>query len=182
MLAKNIIIACSIAFSSFASAAPAVLSKRAVTVNTDTGSTSINPAIATTVVQGGTVSLDDIGGKADAAGAVADVINKVVQLVQGLVDADIKRRQRFTQETVSAVSVQFPGMSVVMSNVGYTITGTPLTVQKTSYKAKVGSNVSYDVLVFGAGSTFTLNGDGGFENWAYVTRSPCKANGKTITC
>lgn len=51
-----------------------------------------------------------------------------------------------------------------MSNVGYTLTGTPDVLQKTSYKAKVGSNVSYDVLVFGTGHTFTLNGDGGFEN------------------
>lgn len=52
----------------------------------------------------------------------------------------------------------------MMSNVGYTFTGTVDVKQTTSYKAKVGSNVSYDVLVFGAGGTFTLQGDGGFEN------------------
>ena len=38
------------------------------------------------------LSTCDVGGKADAAGAVADVVNKVVQLVQGLVDDDIKVR------------------------------------------------------------------------------------------
>ena len=36
---------------------------------------------------------DDVGGKADAAGAVADVVNKVVQLVQGLIDGDIKVKE-----------------------------------------------------------------------------------------
>ncbi len=140
---------------------------------------------------------DDVGGKADAAGAVAEVIGKVVDLIQGLIDGDtavsfpsewlmiscwenLQRRQRFTQETVSAVSVQFPGRSVVMSNVGYSLTCTPEVIQHTSYKAKVGSNVrwvviqiyfdldwwkdSYDVLIFGSGCTFTLKGDGGFQN------------------
>lgn len=93
-------------------------------------------------------------------------------------------------------------------------------LSSTSYKAKVGSNVryelrdpsfrellsdctnsraSFDVLVFGTGCTFTLEGDGGFENvsfilsnnpspwlitvqWAYIRQSACKADGKTITC
>lgn len=93
-------------------------------------------------------------------------MNKVVQLVQGLVDADIARRQRFTQETVSAVWTQFgaSGKSVVMSNVGYSLSCTPDVLYSTSYNAKVGSNVSFDVLVFGAGCAFTLKGDGGFEN------------------
>ena len=67
-----------------------------------------------------------------------------------------------------------------MSNVGYSLTCTPEVIQHTSYKAKVGSNVrlvafpnaalsrltseSYDVLIFGSGCTFTLKGDGGFQN------------------
>jgi hypothetical protein len=51
-----------------------------------------------------------------------------------------------------------------MSNVGYSLTCAPEVLEKTSYKAKVGSNVSFDVLIFGAGCTFTLNGDGGFQN------------------
>lgn len=78
-----------------------------------------------------------------------------------------QRRQSFTQETVSAVSAQFPGNSVVMSNVDYTISCAPEVVQHTSYKAKVGSNVSYDVLIIGAGCKFTLKGDGGFQNVSF---------------
>lgn len=54
-----------------------------------------------------------------------------------------------------------------MSNVGYSISCTPTVVQGTSYKAKVGSNVSFDVLIFGSGCTFTLEGDGGFENVSF---------------
>ncbi|KAF8862497.1 hypothetical protein BDZ45DRAFT_739140 [Acephala macrosclerotiorum] len=69
-----------------------------------------------------------------------------------------------------------------MSNVGYSLPCTPEVIQKTSYKAKVGSNVSYDILIFSAGCTFTLNGDGGFQNWAYILKSGCTANGKTFTC
>jgi NADH dehydrogenase FAD-containing subunit len=84
-----------------------------------------------------------------------------------------QRRQRFTQETVSAVSIQFPGKTVVMSNVGYSLSCTPDVKSSTSYNAKVGSNVSYDVLVFGSGCTFVLKGDGGFENVSYyISRAP----------
>ncbi|KAH8774978.1 hypothetical protein F5882DRAFT_464666 [Hyaloscypha sp. PMI_1271] len=180
MLAKTLLIVFSFVFAALSSASP--LEKRAVTVFTDTGSASITPAIATTEVLSPDAADGDIGGKADAVGAVADVISKVVDLIQGLIDGDTVRRQRFTQETVSAVSVEFPGRSVVMSNVGYSLTCTPEVIQHTSYKAKVGSNVSYDVLIFGSGCTFTLKGDGGFQNWAYILKSGCTANGKILTC
>ncbi|RDW74942.1 hypothetical protein BP6252_06084 [Coleophoma cylindrospora] len=182
---KNLLLASILAFTTLASALPTDLTpragfslqKRAITVFTDGTSASITPAIATTVF-----NPDDVGGKADAAGAVADVLNKVVALVQGLIDGDTVRRQRFTQETVAAVKSQFPGKAVVMCNVGYTTTGTIDVVQKTSYKAKVGSNVSFDVLVFGKGVTFTRNGDGGFQNWAYNLIAGCTANGANLVC
>ncbi|KAG4412714.1 hypothetical protein IFR04_014145 [Cadophora malorum] len=176
MFSKTLAAALTVGLAAFSAASP--LQKRATTVSTDTGTADITPAIATEPVS----FPDDVGGKADAAGAVADVVNKVVQLVQGLVDDDIKRRQRFTQETVASVSAQFPGQSVIMSNVGYTLSCTPEVLSSTSYNAKVGSNVSFDVLVFGSGCTFSLEGDGGFENWAYIIQSACKADGKTITC
>ncbi|KAG9230518.1 hypothetical protein BJ875DRAFT_444941 [Amylocarpus encephaloides] len=177
MLSKNVLFACIAAFATFASAAP--LSKRAVDVSSDTGVVSITPQITADVAS----DLNDVGGKADAAGAVANVINKAVQLVQGMVDNDIKRRQAFTQETVAAVSAAFSGQPVITSNVGYSITGTaPVTVQETSYNAKVGSNVSFDVIILSSGSFFTLEGDGGFENWAYIIPSTCSRSGKTITC
>ncbi|KAE9370856.1 hypothetical protein N431DRAFT_442638 [Stipitochalara longipes BDJ] len=180
MLAKNVLTVLSVAFATLSSASP--LEKRAVTVFTDTGSASITPAIATQQVVSPDAADGDVGGKADAAGAVAEVIRKVVNLIQGLIDGDTVRRQRFTQETVSAVSVQFPGRSVVMSNVGYSLTCTPEVIQHTSYNAKIGYNVSYDVLIFGNGCTFTLKGDGGFQNWAYILKYGCTANGGVLTC
>jgi len=57
-------------------------------------------------------------------------------------DVNLQRRQCFTQETVSAVSIQFPGRSVVKSNVGYSLTCMSKVIQHTSYK-EVGSNVRY---------------------------------------
>ncbi|KAK0111666.1 hypothetical protein ONS95_002011 [Cadophora gregata] len=176
MFPKTILTVLTIGLAAFGAASP--LDKRATTVSSDTGSVSIAGA----VTAGGVSFPDDIGGSADAVGAVAEVVQKVVRLIQGLVDGDIKRRQRFTQETVTAVYKKFPTKTVVMSNVGYSLSCQPTVVQRTSYKAKVGSNVSYDVLVFGKGCTFTLKGDGGFENWAYIRQSSCRANGKTITC
>ncbi|KAK0102198.1 hypothetical protein ONS95_001007 [Cadophora gregata] len=176
MFSKTLITALTVGLVAFSNASPLV--KRATTVSSDTGDASITPAITTEPVS----FPDDVGGKVDAAGAVADVVNKVVQLVQGLVDDDIKRRQRFTQETVASVINQFPTKNVVMSNVGYSISCTPDVVSSTSYKAKVGSNVSYDVLVFGSGCTFELQGDGGFENWAYIRQASCTGTGKSFTC
>lgn len=132
------------------------------TVYSDTGSVSVTPEYATT-----TVSLDaTVGDGADVADAVGTVITKVVDYVQGLIDGDIARRQKFTQRVVAEVRAQFPGYNVVMSNVGYSFTGTTISKSSTSYNAKVGSNVSYDVLTFTSG-TFTLEGDGGFENVSF---------------
>lgn len=178
MLAQNILFTCTAVFAAFASASP--IQKRAVTVVTDNDSKSITTALT---VPAQIDSFESGTSKADAASTVLGVINQAVQLVQGLIDKDIavslwkfpnlhlkswhyfsQRRQRFTQETVSALAAAFPTATIVMSNVGYDLVGTPIVKQETSYKAKVGSNVSYDVLVIGAGQSFTLKGDGGFEN------------------
>lgn len=60
-------------------------------------------------------------------------------------DGDIKHRQVFNQQTVFAVAGQFPTKNVVMRNVGYSLRSTSDVLQKTNYKAKVGSNISFDV-------------------------------------
>lgn len=62
---------------------PSFWTRATVTVSSDTGTADIE--VPATTDAGG-----DVGGKADAASAVAGVINQVVQLVQGIVDGDIK--------------------------------------------------------------------------------------------
>jgi hypothetical protein len=47
----------------------------------------------------------------------------------------------FTQQVVGTAAIQFPGKNIVMSNVGYTFTGTALTTQRAVYNAKIGSDV-----------------------------------------
>lgn len=73
----------------------------------------------------------------------------------------------FTQQTVAQVQ-QATGKNVVMSNVDYTFSGTPITKSSIKYKAKIGADVSYDVLTFNNG-TFSLHGDGGFQNVSVLT-------------
>ncbi|KAH8897718.1 hypothetical protein GQ53DRAFT_817996 [Thozetella sp. PMI_491] len=154
-----------------------------LTVLSDTGSASI------TVPTTGTDAESGVGGGADIAGAVADIIGKVTNLIQGLIDDDTKRRQAFTQNTVARVR-QATGQNVVMSNVGYNFQGTFTSRTSTKYKAKVGSDVSFDVITFKSG-TFDLKGDGGFQNasfsslyWAYIVDGTCTADAKAkhISC
>ncbi|KAF6824763.1 hypothetical protein CMUS01_10095 [Colletotrichum musicola] len=121
-----------------------------------------------------------LGSKADAASAVADVLSKVVKLVQGLVDDDFWRRQAFTQNTVAQVR-QRTKNNVIMSKVGYDFKGTFIDRTSTKYKVKVSADVSFDVIQFKTGS-FTLKGDGGFQNWAYVVDGTCTTNGRNVDC
>lgn len=48
-----------------------------------------------------------------------------------------------TQQVVGTLAIEFPGKNIVMSNVGYTFTGTPLAKSNIVYNAKVGSDVTY---------------------------------------
>lgn len=93
-----------------------------------------------------------------------------------MIDSDVNRRIYYTQQVVGSAVIQFPGKNIVMANVGYEFTGTPITIQRAVYDAKVGSNVDFDVLIFETG-TFTLEGDGGFQNWAYNIADSCTVSG-----
>ncbi|KNG44613.1 hypothetical protein TW65_08538 [Stemphylium lycopersici] len=111
------------------------------------------------------VARADIGDKASAGAAVADVVGKVYHLVQDMIDDDIKRRQFFTQKVVQDVHAEFPNYNIVVCNVGYKLGGSgDSLIHKTSYKAKIGSNVSFDVIIFKGPNTFRRWGDGGYEN------------------
>ncbi|GME37279.1 hypothetical protein GTA08_BOTSDO14070 [Neofusicoccum parvum] len=129
------------------------------------------------------VTRADIGDKSSAVGAIGDVVNKAVQLVQGMIDKDIERRQAFTQKVAKDVADQFPGHSVIVCNVGYSLSGAgEQLVYSTSYNAKVGSDVTFDVIVFKSPKVFDRQGDGGFENWAFYVDSSCNENGGHVEC
>ncbi|TPX09859.1 uncharacterized protein E0L32_008881 [Thyridium curvatum] len=147
-----------------------------LTVHTDNETAQISVPTTSTVVTPNAVNGPAIGNGADVAGAVADIVDKVVNLIQKLVDNDIKRRQTFTQNVVARAR-QETGLNVIMSNVGYTFDGTVVSRTSTKYKAKVGSDVSFDVITFESG-TFDLKGDGGFQNWAFIVSTTCQADAK----
>lgn len=106
--------------------------RASLTVSSDTGSVNVDVTAATD---------SDVGGKADAASAVAGVVNQVVQLIQGMVDDDIKRRQAFTQNTAARTQAALGG-NVIVSNVGYALDSTNSKTFSTSYNAKIGSDVT----------------------------------------
>jgi len=112
---------------------------------------------------------------------IIDIGNKVDKIVQGIIDADIKRRQQFTQQTVAGLRQKFPTTNFVMSNVGYSFNGNMITKQQVFYHNHIGAKVSFDVIAFKHG-TFQLQGDGGFQNWAAITDSSCKHQNKFIQC
>lgn len=143
---------------------------------------------------------------------IIDIATKVNKIVGGILGKDIKRRQAFTQQTVSNLRRQFPATNFVMSNVGYSFNGKVIAKKQVFYHNKVGARVSYDIIGFKRG-TFVLRGDGGFQNvrfphfsfcifrrisckkhfsssfqltylsqWAAIYDSTCRHNGKTISC
>ena len=102
-------------------------------------------------------------GGTDLADAILTIASQVNHLIQGMVNDDIRRRQRFTQEVVARLRQQWPMHSVVISNVGYTFSGTKVHTINTLCKTKIGKDVTYSVILWDHGS-FQLRGDGGFQN------------------
>jgi len=77
----------------------------------------------------------------------------------------LQRRKAFTQQVAREVHTRLPGYNVVVCNVGYSLTGSGFQrVSGTSFKAKFGANVSFDVIIFNSPKTFVRRGDGGFQN------------------
>ncbi|KAF2085435.1 hypothetical protein K490DRAFT_58822 [Saccharata proteae CBS 121410] len=129
------------------------------------------------------VARADINNKGSAVNAIGTIVNQTVTLVQQMVDEDIERRKEFTQKVSADVTAEFPGQSVIVCNVGYSLTGDgDQLVYSTSYNAKVGSDVTFDVIVFKSPKDFVRNGDGGFQNWAYNVDASCNEDGGHISC
>ncbi|KZL82340.1 hypothetical protein CI238_12173, partial [Colletotrichum incanum] len=183
MLFKNILTTSVLGLASFGVSSPVPAAERGVIVSSDTGSLDIGQVI--TDVKREIVARQELapraGNSGELASAILTIVSQVNNLIPGLIQGDLANRRVFTQRVAAAVSQQNPGLSVVVCNVGYSVTGNPAqSVTSVSYNAKVGSNVSFDVVVFRKGSTFTRRGDGGFENWAYIVPG-CQANGAVLT-
>ncbi|KAG7142346.1 hypothetical protein HYQ46_007646 [Verticillium longisporum] len=91
-------------------------------------------------------------------------------------------RRKFTQDVAARTAAAFPGRGVVVCNVGFKTTGTVVQQTTVRYNAKLGTTVTFEVVVLGAGASFTRQGDGGFENWAYSIPGSCRVNRETISC
>ncbi|KAH9204222.1 hypothetical protein DL95DRAFT_418426 [Leptodontidium sp. 2 PMI_412] len=92
------------------------------------------------------------------------------------------KRERLTQETVARLITEFPDDKIVVCNVGFDFSaGTILEQGTISFNAKIGANVSFEVLRFRTGK-FVRRGDGGFANWAYSVFTDCIVDGATLDC
>ncbi|KAF3359865.1 hypothetical protein VdG1_05074 [Verticillium dahliae VDG1] len=108
----------------------------------------------------------------------ARIAEKINLLIQQTIDKDLE----FTQDVAARTAAAFPGRGVVVCNVGFKTTGTVVQQTTVRYDAKLGTTVTFEVVVLGAGASFTRQGDGGFENWAYSIPGSCRANRQTISC
>ncbi|XP_014558636.1 hypothetical protein COCVIDRAFT_24839 [Bipolaris victoriae FI3] len=130
------------------------------------------------------VARSPAGGAAAAviAPVVIDIATRVVKMIDSIRD-DIERRKQFTQRVVADVHARYPGFNVVVCNVGYKLEGSGYqNVVSTKYHAAVGTDVTFDVVLFSSPKTFTRQGDGGFQNWAYLVGKQCHTDGGFIDC
>lgn len=108
------------------------------------------------------------GGGGDRRG-IGDVINGVFNHVQNLKNDDKEKRARFTQETVNELSRKFPNYNFVVTRHKQSkVIGNSVKHKHVEMKQHVGT-VGYEIYFAPKGKrfVFTLNGDGGFLNWAH---------------
>ncbi|KAH7349744.1 hypothetical protein B0T11DRAFT_301939 [Plectosphaerella cucumerina] len=115
--------------------------------------------------------------------AFGTVLGGVRDLIIALNAEDLEKRERLTKEVSGRLAREFPGNAIVVTNVGFSFTDGEILQQDTiRFDAKIGATVTFEVLRFQKG-TFTLQGDGGFINWAWsAPNPPCTGNGGTVTC
>ena len=114
-------------------------------------------------------------------GGVASVIGVVFEIVHTLQGDDNKTRETFTRNLVDNHSAQHPGFNVVVVHTSHSIArGSKYVHMHQEVGMKVGT-CGYEIYVSPKGSpfVFTLNGDGGYINWAY--EGEFSRNDKTIT-
>ncbi|KAH6697294.1 hypothetical protein F5X68DRAFT_272273 [Plectosphaerella plurivora] len=114
--------------------------------------------------------------------SIGGIVFNVTKLVLAIRGNDMAHRREFTQRVAREAFAISSGNAVVVCNVGYQTTGQVLSRTVQRFDANIGADVTYDVVVIGPGATFTRQGDGGFENWAYSIPGRCSAAGAKITC
>ncbi|KAH6691255.1 hypothetical protein F5X68DRAFT_259350 [Plectosphaerella plurivora] len=177
MLFNNILATAVLAFASVGMASP-------VPVSGDIASADASPIIAARqrVVPKPSGPVPGTPNAGSAANAVLGIASKVNLLIQQTINKDLEGRRKFTQDVARQTAAAFPGRGVVVCNVGFGTTGTIQSQNTVRYDAKLGTTVTFEVVVLAPGATFTRRGDGGFENWAYSIPGSCSANGGFIDC
>ncbi|KAG7127996.1 hypothetical protein HYQ45_012197 [Verticillium longisporum] len=193
MLFNNFVAAAFLAFASVGMTSP-------VPITGDISVGDTNPLIAARqrVVPKPSGPVPGAPNKGSAATAILGIAEKINLLIQQTIDKDLEvcllsiylphllipswGRRKFTQDVAARTAAAFPGRGVVVCNVGFKTTGTVVQQTTVRYDAKLGTTVTFEVVVLGAGASFTRQGDGGFENWAYSIPGSCRANRQTISC
>ncbi|KAL9949697.1 hypothetical protein D7B24_006773 [Verticillium nonalfalfae] len=177
MLFNNFVAAAFLAFASVGMTSP-------VPATGDISVGDTNPLIAARqrVVPKPSGPVPGAPNKGSAATAILGIAEKINLLIQQTIDKDLEGRRKFTQDVAARTAAAFPGRGVVVCNVGFKTTGTVVQQTTVRYDAKLGTTVTFEVVVLGAGASFTRQGDGGFENWAYSIPGSCRINRETISC
>ncbi|KAM0282980.1 hypothetical protein ACHAQH_002791 [Verticillium albo-atrum] len=178
MLFNNFLAAAVLVFASVGMASP-------VAVSGDIASADMNPIIAARqgrVVAKPSGPVPKVPNGASATRAVLGIASKINLLIEQTIEKDLEGRRKFTQEVARDTAAAFPGHGVVVCNMGFGTTGTIAHQQTVRYNAKLGTTVTFEVVVLAPGATFTLRGDGGFENWAWSIPNTCTHKGGHIAC
>jgi hypothetical protein len=129
---------------------------------------------------GAEVAADAIPGVGELVAIGTTVVFGVVSLIKGIVDADNKKREAFTQHFVDEVSKQFPKCNVVIVHPQHKVAGPHVVHQHHEVPMTVGT-CGYDSYCSPKGQPFTFEnlGDGGYINWAFA--GEFNRNGNSLT-
>jgi len=121
-----------------------------------------------------------LGTALEVVTAFLNVLSKVFNVVGAMEKKSAQQRGEFTKRTVAAFVQAHPGWNVVVTDdkhafYGQGVEGKDWSHQNTATHTVLGK-FKYDVYGVHAG-IFILEGDGGFQNWAYMTGPQVKAVG-----
>jgi len=126
-----------------------------------------------------------VEGVVDAVTAVVKTIEKIFSFITAQIAADKKKREQWTSTTVGKLLAKHPHFNFVIVDSKHKINfkgvqGKDWGHKRHSLGISWGRHVGYDIYWFKEG-TFILQGDGGYENWAFdgivISRT---GGGKTV--
>ncbi len=124
---------------------------------------------------------------AEAAASAVPVVDALVAvgtivfgIVSGIIGADNKKREAFTQSFVQQASKKFPNCNIVIVHPQHRVAGPHVVHQHHELPMTVGT-CGYDSYCSPKGQPFVFEnqGDGGYLNWAYAGQF--SRNGNTLT-